>query len=629
MSCALNGEHENALSLLQQLEHSLPHNIDVQFLGILCARALGRRVETPVIAARPTVFHRALSSAIAGNHHEALLILDPLYAEHPADLWVCYLRAHCLARDNRVEQARGLANALHAGYGMGPWTRIVSDIDRNRRRRKIKFAAACVVVIYGLYLSALWLTSPGHPKSEPTPRPVARSGAPAAKPESAPAQNPETTGDDDFDRYLQAAEKAVEYVPAAPNAPLNALFNALPGNEAYFYLSERLRVEDVPLIEEWIDKSPNVWVQRDLVRLMGHLRHPACRNKLNNLLITAKSDVVRAESAWAIGQIADQASVQPLERALRKEKSSIVRKNTAAALAKIGGDSAKDTLRAVYEEEKAPEVKVTLQWLLNGAEYMRTVPPVLTPGRVCGASYEGTFYHLYVPASYRPDEPADILVSVHGTDGTSDGYMNMWLEDADRFGVVVIAPYFDYPQYHWFGNLNIDLDAIRADRRLFDIIDQVKQIANVNTRQIMLFGHSQGGQFVTSFTCAHPHRVFRAAACGTRKCISFSAKSEFPAGLKPHPLATDLVADFDPFLQADFAFVIGTSDERIASCQTMYEDIKKYAKTRGVPVNISFLPVPNGKHAGVENRPTASAFLFRDREPIAITRNRSLNEPAK
>ena len=57
-----------------------------------------------------------------------------------------------------------------------------------------------------------------------------------------------------------------------------------------------------------------------------------------------------------------------------------------------------------------------------------------------GDETEKTELHLHVPVDYDPSEPAPLLLAFHGTGG-SGGYMaKMWVEYAERVGMVVVAP---------------------------------------------------------------------------------------------------------------------------------------------------------------------------------------------
>jgi pimeloyl-ACP methyl ester carboxylesterase len=189
----------------------------------------------------------------------------------------------------------------------------------------------------------------------------------------------------------------------------------------------------------------------------------------------------------------------------------------------------------------------------------------------------------------------------------------MCAEDAERHGLVVLAPWFDYPTYPNYDTLNLELGATRSDLRLLEIIEEVSSFIPVRTDRFFLFGHSRGGQFVQRFVRAQPHRIQRAAACGSGSYVRPGARLLFPDGESPNPLAPDIQdPKFGSFVQAPLAIVVGTEElqRRLDEAERFAREVRSYAEENEIPCNIGFFSVPGGGHSGRSNYPTAARFLF-------------------
>jgi len=95
-------------------------------------------------------------------------------------------------------------------------------------------------------------------------------------------------------------------------------------------------------------------------------------------------------------------------------------------------------------------------------------------------------YELYIPASATNDS-APLLVLLHGSGGSGRYMINLWRADADRDGMVLVAP----------NSLHPDGWRLREDSPEFikAIVDAVTGSAHIDTSRIYLFGQSGGAVY--------------------------------------------------------------------------------------------------------------------------------------
>lgn len=257
-------------------------------------------------------------------------------------------------------------------------------------------------------------------------------------------------------------------------------------------------------------------------------------------------------------------------------------------------------------------MKQSLEWLLD-RRFKGTVDPQGVAGQGVNASYEGTRYRFYLPRGYTGDVRIPLIVSVHGSWGFPEPYADMWIQDANRFGFAVLAPHFDYPTFPGYDALEIGIHGTRSDLRLLDIIEQIGEHHSVETKKFYLFGHSQGGQFVTRFVMAHPERIHGAVASGAGSYVRWNPDVYFPNGAKVNPLAPDLnELDFGSLARAKLGIVLGDREleRRKTAAQQFMEDIERYALNHRIRPEVELMWVQDAGHTGAKNQPTASAFLF-------------------
>lgn len=144
--------------------------------------------------------------------------------------------------------------------------------------------------------------------------------------------------------------------------------------------------------------------------------------------------------------------------------------------------------------------------------------PALPKGTVIWRSLRpnsGHQYFLYLPKS-SDTAGAPVLVSMHGISRNAREHVARLSTLADRYGTVIVAPWFSEHWYGYYQRLGRGRRKLRADLALDRILDDVARLAGARTDRIYLFGYSGGGQFAHRYAMAHPGRVMAAviAAAG-------------------------------------------------------------------------------------------------------------------
>ncbi|CAH1658213.1 alpha/beta hydrolase family protein [Chelatococcus asaccharovorans] len=126
-------------------------------------------------------------------------------------------------------------------------------------------------------------------------------------------------------------------------------------------------------------------------------------------------------------------------------------------------------------------------------------------------------YCLYVPPSYHRDDvdKVTLIVAVHGTKRTAEGYRDAFASLAEETGCVVLAPLFPMgasapyaeapEEQHNYKYL--EFKGLRFDEVLIAMVDEVCAALSKIKPQFLLFGFSGGGQFVHRFYYLHPERL--------------------------------------------------------------------------------------------------------------------------
>ena len=155
----------------------------------------------------------------------------------------------------------------------------------------------------------------------------------------------------------------------------------------------------------------------------------------------------------------------------------------AAAVTEACGPEAK-------EPSGPPSAAVQGRLLARPAAPTRTASPGL---RALGLS-TGRDGLLYVPAGYRPDQPAPLVVMLHGAGGNASQGLLPFRDQADDAGLVLLAPQSRYQTW--------DVVQVRGYGPDVDFIDQALALAfdnvAVDPARVAIEGFSDGASYALS-----------------------------------------------------------------------------------------------------------------------------------
>ncbi len=240
---------------------------------------------------------------------------------------------------------------------------------------------------------------------------------------------------------------------------------------------------------------------------------------------------------------------------------------------------------------------------------------------------------------YTPiDNPVDlpILFVYHGMNRNANDYRDNWIDLANQYKVMIVAPEFSNENYpnsagYNLGNMfDLEDNPVPEELWSFSVIDPifdfvVKQINGKQTSYDM-FGHSAGAQFAHRFimfkTGTKANRVVTANA-GWYTMPDFSV--DYPYGLRETSLTlTDLI----PMLQRKVVVLLGDADtERTGSLRqtpeadaqgrnrferglTYFEKAKQLSIDNGIDLGWLQQTVPGVAHDNAKMAPAAAKFLY-------------------
>lgn len=153
----------------------------------------------------------------------------------------------------------------------------------------------------------------------------------------------------------------------------------------------------------------------------------------------------------------------------------------------------------------------------------------------------------YVPAHVAASD-APIVFVMHGKGKNADGYRDVWAKQADRHGFTVIAPLFD--ENTWGGEyagakvFAQGAKAGDAAQWSFSVIEQlfdaIKAATKNRNQTYLIYGHSEGAQFVHRLVWFLPNaRYSKAVAANAGWYTMPDFDTAFPYGLGKTPATPD------------------------------------------------------------------------------------------
>jgi poly(3-hydroxybutyrate) depolymerase len=173
--------------------------------------------------------------------------------------------------------------------------------------------------------------------------------------------------------------------------------------------------------------------------------------------------------------------------------------------------------------------------------------------------------------TYLPDglnaEAARIVFVMHGHGKNAKGYRDVWIEHADKYKFMIVAPLFDQAQwggggYSYASVIGKDGKFHNASLWSFSVVehlfDAIKDATGNQSAKYFIYGHSEGGQFVHRLVLLLPDaRYARAVAANPGWYTMPRFDIKFPYGLAGSP-ATE--TSLEKSLGRELVLMLGDGD---------------------------------------------------------------------
>src|ERR671932_2678715 len=108
-------------------------------------------------------------------------------------------------------------------------------------------------------------------------------------------------------------------------------------------------------------------------------------------------------------------------------------------------------------------------------------------------------------------KPLQVLLALHGMGGSGEDFSKDLVEQADKYGWLLVAPTIDYGD--WTNPSVVAREDPVLIRALADYLDQLPERTGLPVRrEVLLLGHSRGAQLAHRFAEFRPARVLAVAA---------------------------------------------------------------------------------------------------------------------
>ena len=243
--------------------------------------------------------------------------------------------------------------------------------------------------------------------------------------------------------------------------------------------------------------------------------------------------------------------------------------------------------------------------------------------------------YTYLPKAL-PAQSARIVFVMHGVGKNARGYRDAWIEPADRYGLLVIAPLFDREQWGRGGYSYASIVAPGGkfqDASLWSysviehLFDAIKAATGNAGPRYWLYGHSEGGQFVHRLVMLLPEaRYERAVGANAGWYMMPAFDVTYPYGLAGSPVTRDSLAKS---LGREFVILLGDLDRdpnhfqlrrtpqamaqganRYERGETFFKEARGRAAELGVPFAWRIQGVPGAGHQNSRMSRPAAAILM-------------------
>ena len=243
--------------------------------------------------------------------------------------------------------------------------------------------------------------------------------------------------------------------------------------------------------------------------------------------------------------------------------------------------------------------------------------------------------YFYRPRSFQAN--GRVLIVIHGQSRNADRYRDYFIDSAERYGVLVLAPEFSREIYRGSRQFNLGNMKNRAgqflpiDARSYLVIDRVFEQAKSQLgfmqKGYSLFGHSAGSQFVHRMILFCPSKKLIAAVAANAGWYTVpDIKVEFPYGMG-NTIEADKLLSWS--FKQKLIILLGQDDDnenhrslrttqkakaqgphRLARGLYFYRTAKEMAQRLATPFFWKISVVPGVGHSGWRMADPAADLLF-------------------
>ena len=235
-------------------------------------------------------------------------------------------------------------------------------------------------------------------------------------------------------------------------------------------------------------------------------------------------------------------------------------------------------------------------------------------------------YWVHLPDTYYDEENPDykLMVIVHGTGCSVEGYLKAAREEADKYHYALLAPMFPggLVSFDDFNSYKLLSDkGVRYDLALLAMIDEMGQrYPGVRTDKFCLFGHSGGGQFTNRFLLVHPDRLEACSIGAPGRPTFIDPETDYFWGTRDFKKYFDKDVDLEEVKKVPVLISVGEYDTKFIG-ESKYgtnrvdrmKSLQKNFRDHGIETDLTILP--GLEHAdGEAERVLAALHFFVDHE---------------
>ena len=269
-------------------------------------------------------------------------------------------------------------------------------------------------------------------------------------------------------------------------------------------------------------------------------------------------------------------------------------------------------------------------WTANSASQ-----GVITLGDGRGVMAAPMNVYFYRPQSFQTN--GRILIAIHGKSRNADRYRDYFMDAAERYGVLVLAPEFSRQNFRGsrqfnLGNLknragHFSSHTVRSFLVIDRVFDQSRDKLRFKQKKYSLFGHSAGSQFVHRLILFSPsQKLTTAVAANAGWYTEPDIKIDFPYGMG-NTLETDSL--FRRSFAQKLIIMLGQDDDdenhhglritmearaqgahRLARGRYFFNRAKEIAQKSNFKFSWQIKEIPDVGHSGRLMAEAASNILF-------------------